>query len=158
MVEPLVSQRFLTVEDRLRARATMGWRAWVGAFGLAAVGVIVLAGVWLRRVQMSTESIIWLLSVALPASIASIKLVRDRQKYTQDLEMGMANIVEGAPVRVWRTKYGSCFLKIDGTTLRVPGDSFSSLVEANIVKVAYLPESRIAVEVQASRGIGVAFQ
>jgi hypothetical protein len=80
--------------------------------------------------------------------------IRKNRQLTADIEERAVEVLEGAPERVWMTsRNGPCYLWLSGQKIRIPIDDYESVKGAYIVKVAFLPRSRIAVRAEAGRGI-----
>ena len=67
-----------------------------------------------------------------------------------------AEVVVAAPQRVWRPKKLFCYVRINGCKIRVPWERYHELTDANMVKIIFLPASRVAVRVEVAHGIGLA--
>jgi hypothetical protein len=91
------------------------------------------------------------------AVILCLARIRDFKKVSHDIEMRVAEVVEGAPEKVWTQRDGYCYIRLSGRTIRVPPDAhvYGSLREANVVKIAFLPTARVAVHVESDRGLGI---
>ena len=77
-----------------------------------------------------------------------------QESVVHDIERRVVEVIEGAPEHVWASR-GFCYLVIAGRTIRVPNDVYGELRESNLVKVAFLPTSLVAVQVEAVRGMGL---
>jgi hypothetical protein len=147
-----MQQRFLTDDEVRDAKAMIGWQFWLGpiVFSLGCVGTAWVAatgepvGIWLFVLFSIVAIVDWTLRL------------RQYKKFTSDLEHRTVEVVEDAPQRVWVAgRTGDCYLQISGHTIKVPNDSYGALEDATIVKVAFLPTSKIAVLVDTGRGIGL---
>ncbi len=78
------------------------------------------------------------------------------KRVSHDIEMRVAEVIEGASEKVWGQRDGFCYLLLAGRTIRVPPDAhvYGNLREANIVRVAFLPTAVVAVHVESDRGLG----
>jgi hypothetical protein len=82
--------------------------------------------------------------------------IRKNREFAADIEARTVEVLEGAPERVWMAgRSGPSYLRLSGQTIRIPTDEYQSVKEAYMVKVTFLPKSRIAVRVQAERSIAV---
>jgi len=89
------------------------------------------------------------------AIYAWVRSLGSYRKFVSDKNTRLVNIVEGAPERVFMTRFGQCYVRMSGRKIRVGNDYFSELRDANNVRIEFLPESLLAVRVQVVRGIGV---
>jgi hypothetical protein len=112
----------------------MGW--------LAAIGERV--GVWLFTLFSTITIVLWTLRL------------RQYRKFSADIDHRTVEVLEGAPQKIWVVgKTGDCFLQLSGHKIKVPNDCYGQLKDATVVRVAFLPTSKIAVRVDAGRGIGL---
>ena len=150
----LMHQRFLTDDEIHSASAMMGRQFWFGpvVFSLGCLGTGWVAaryhgdpiGMWLFILFSTITTILWTLRL------------RQYKKFTADLEHRTAEMLEGAPQKVWvQRNTGDCYLQLSGHKIRVPNDCYGALKDATIVKVAFLPRSHFAVHVEIGRGIGL---
>jgi hypothetical protein len=145
-------QRFLTDDEIDDARAMIGWQFWFAPilFSLACVGtgwVTAIGepvGLWLFLPFGTITIVLWILRL------------RQYGKVTADIDHRTVEVLEGAPQKIWVVgKTGDCYLQLSGHKIKVPNDCYGSLKDATVVKVAFLPTSKIAVRVDAGRGIGL---
>jgi hypothetical protein len=143
-------QRFSTDDEVRDAKAAIGWRFWANPIlsSLACLGAGLFAfsgdqlGIWLLMFFGAVAIVLW------------TGRLRQYEKFTADIESRTLEVLEGAPQRVWLTGRGAdCYLQMAGHTIKVPSECYGDLKEANIVRVAFLPTSHIAVSVEAGRGI-----
>jgi len=147
-----MQQRFLTDDEIHDARAMIGWQFWFAPvlFSLGCVGSGYVAA---TGDQMG----IW---IFIPFGIITIVLwtlrLRQHKKFTADIDHRTVELLEGAPQKTWVVgRTGDCYLQLSGQTIKVPSNCYGALKDATIVKVAFLPTSRIAVRVDIGRGIGL---
>jgi hypothetical protein len=150
--ELAVQQRFLTEDEISDARAMIGWQFWAAPliFGFASLGLGIGA------IGGNPVIIFVFLLVFSAAVLLCLSRVSDFKKVSHDIEMRVAEVIEGAPEKVW-VQRGVCYVVLAGRTIRVPPDAhvFGSLREANIVKIAFLPTALVALHVESDRGLGI---
>lgn len=130
----------------------VGWQFWTPPVIFTA-GYFVAA--WFAlSLDLSAEVICFLLFGGL-AAVAWINCIRQYRKFTRDMAAGLVQIVEGAPERVFMTRFGRCYIRISGRKLRVANEYYNELREANNIRIEFLPESRIAIRVNIARGVGI---
>jgi hypothetical protein len=81
--------------------------------------------------------------------------MREYRAFQRDVEMRLTESVTAAPQKVWRPKKFSCYVRINGNKIRVPWERYYELREANLVRIAYLPESRVAVQIEVAHWLGI---
>ncbi|MBZ5504580.1 MAG: hypothetical protein LAO78_03735 [Acidobacteriia bacterium] len=144
--------RALAEDDRTDAKALIGRQFW-------AAPVIFTAGyfviVWFVLDLDFLVEVTCLLLIGGLAAAAWVNCVRQYRKFALDMAGGLVQIVEGAPERVYMTRFGRCYMKISGRKLRVANEYYNELREANNVRIEFLPESRIAIRVNIARGLGI---
>lgn len=147
-----MQQRLLSEEETTQAQEMIGWTFW---FGPITQTVIFLVITWIVR----GEALVPKLAIGglLGGSALIFWILRFRAYATiqEDLGTGMARVMEGAPERAWISRGGLCYIRMQGIPIRVPNDEYKQIREANLVRVAYLPKSRIAVHVEVASGIGL---
>jgi hypothetical protein len=145
-------QRFLTDDEIDDARAMIGWQFWFAPilFSLACAGTGWVAatgepvGLWLFTLFSTITIVLWTLRL------------RQYRKFTADIDHRTVEVLEGAPQKIWVVgKTGDCYLQLSGHKIKVPNDCYGSLKDATVVRVTFLPTSKIAVRVDAGRGIGL---
>jgi hypothetical protein len=146
-----MQQRFLTDDELNDARAMIGWQFWFAPilFSLACVG----SG-WVAAIGEPVGVVLFILFSAVAIVVWTLRL-RQYRKFTADIDHRTVEVLEGAPQRTWVARTGDCFVQLSGLTIKVPNDCYGSLKDATIVKVAFLPTSKIAVRVDAGCGIGL---
>ncbi len=153
MRELAVDQRFLTEDEISDARAMIGWTFWVAPaiFGLVSLGLGIGA------IGGNPAIVFAFLLVFSAAVMLYFSRVRAFKKLSHDIEMRVAEVIEGAPEKIWTQRDGFCYLLLAGRTIRVPPDAhpYGSLREANFVRVAFLPTTLLAVHVESDRGLGI---
>ncbi len=148
-----MAQRFLTDDEFRVAKALVGWKFWFAPvlFGLAS-----MASGW----AAATGEVMGLVLLGLfggPAIVLWVLRLRQHSRFTADIEHRTVEVLEGAPQRVWMGgRTGDCYLRISGQTIKVPNEFYAPLTDATMVKVAFLPTSKMAVRVDTSRGISIA--
>ena len=157
MGDDSISQRFLSEDDRAAARSMFGFAFWFGPALFSAILIVVLALTALRVID-PVLGLILLILFGIVSYFALSRRVRTYQAYRQDLEIGVARILEGSPEKVWMGGSGFCFIAIGGVELRIPNDQFQEAKDANSVKAAFLPTSGIVVELEVARGIGLSLR
>lgn len=146
-----MQQRFLTDDELHDARALLGWQFWFApilfSLGCAGTGWVAATGdamgLWLFVLFCTVSVFLW------------VWRLRQFKRFQADLEHRIVELLEGAPQKSWVARNGDCYLKISGITIKVPNDCQGPLQDATIVKVAFLPTSRIAVSIETGRGIGL---
>jgi len=139
-------QRLITADELRDARGMIGWRSWAPPIIFS---LMCVAAVWFGVRGLFAVALI------LFAAWGWIMQLRAYSRITTDIEGQMVEVLEGGPDSVWKSRYGICYMTIAGHRLQIPVDCYGELREANFVKVAFLPESRIAVRVDMSRGVGL---
>jgi hypothetical protein len=144
--------RALTEDDKTDAKVMIGWQFWAPPV-IFTVGYFVAA--WFALSLGFSAEVICLLLLGGLAAWTWITCIRQYQKFSRDMAGGLVHIVEGAPERVYLTRFGRCYMKISGRKLRVANEYYNELREANNVRIEFLPESRIAIRVNIARGVGI---
>jgi hypothetical protein len=88
-----------------------------------------------------------------PAGYLWIIFLRNKQRVLQDVDSRMIEIVDGAPTKVWKNRFGLCFISIDGKKIRVPTEFFKNLQESTTATIEYLPKSLIALHIKPHYGL-----
>jgi hypothetical protein len=155
--ELAVQRRILSDDEINEARAMVGWQFWAGPI-IFVVASVVSGSAALARDPVAIS--LFLLFASLDVILWIVR-IRDYRKITHDIEMRVAEVIAGAPERVWMqrntihlSKLGFCYLQIAGRTIRVPTSLYGELREANIVKIAFLPRALVATRVESERGLG----
>jgi hypothetical protein len=134
------------------ARAMVGWQFWAAPaiFGLVSLGLGIGA-------IDGNLGIIFVFFLVLSAALILFRSrFRHFKKVNRDIEMRVAEIVEGAPEKVWPQKGVGWSLSYTGRDILVPFDLYDgNLREVNIVRVAFLPTALVAVHVEFTRGLGI---
>ena len=144
--------RLLTDDEVRDARAMIGWQFWFAPILFS----LVCAGTgWVAATGDPMG--FWLLGIF---SIVTLPLwvVRLRQygRFKADIDHRTVEELEGARQKTWVAgRTGNCYLQLSGHTIKVPNDCYGALQDATVVKVAFLPKSKIAVRVDIGRGIGL---
>jgi hypothetical protein len=73
----------------------------------------------------------------------------------EEIRARVVEVVQGSPEAVWMAKSGFCYIRLDGRDIQIPNDRFRELSESTVVRIAYLPRSRVVVRVEASRTLGL---
>jgi MFS family permease len=147
----MTTTRTLTEDDANDARAMFGWQFWAPPV-IFTIGYFIAA--WFAlELGWAGEVICFLLLGGL-AIYAWINSVSKHRKLSADLGKRLVNIVEGAPERVFMTRFGRCYVRMSGQKIRIGNEYFSELRDANRVHIEFLPESLVAVRVEIARGIG----
>ena len=131
----------------------VGWQFWAVplVFGFASLGMGIGA------IGGNSAIIFAFLLLFGAAVIVCLSRVRDFKKVSHDIEMRVAEVIEGAPEKVWTQRDGYCYLLLAGRTIRVPPEAhvYGSLRDANIVRITFLPTALLAVRVESDRGLGI---
>jgi len=152
-------QRPITPDEVNDVRPMFGFYLWAAPISLT-VTCLLLAILSLyiddsRSDRLFMESLSMGLGclTALPAWYFSI---RRYEQIKQDLAGGILFEVEGAPEKTYmRPITGACYVRIQGIDLKVPHDRFNELKDANLVRIAFLPRSQVAVCLEIVYGLGV---
>jgi hypothetical protein len=150
--ELAVEQRFLTADEMSDARAMVGWQLWTAPaiFGLVSLGLGIGA------IGGNPVIIFAFFLVFSAAVIVCLPRVHRFKKVNYDIEMRVAEVIEGAPEKVWPQKGMGWSLSYAGRDIQVPYDICDgNLREVNIVRVAFLPTALVAVRVEFTRGLGM---
>src|SRR5437764_3316167 len=137
-----VQQPPITDEEISEAKSMFGFAFWapliVTVLFLLVVGIVI----GLNAIGMAIIG-----CLVVPEVVFLILRWREYQSLQSDLQVGMLQVIEGAPEKVWMGRSGFCFLRLHGKKIRVPNDRYSELKEATMARVAVLPNSLIAVRV-----------
>ena len=147
-----MAQRLLTADEMSDARAMVGWQFWAAPaiFGLASLGLGIGA------IGGNPVIIFVFFLVFSAAVIVCLNRVDQFKKVNHDIEMRVAQVIEGAPEKVWPQKGVGWALSYSGRDIQVPYDVYDgNLREVNIVRVAFLPTALVAVNVEVTRGLGI---
>jgi len=146
------AQRFLTNDELKNARAMVRWKFWMApiifTFGY---GAAILFS-WNYDLLME---LIFFAGLGGPAILLWHIRIRQYKKFARDRRLRIVELVGGVPERVWMAPDGLCYIRLTGRNIRVENHHYKELRDANLVRVEFLPESRIAVRVTISHGIGV---
>jgi hypothetical protein len=145
-------QLFLTDDNMVEVRAMFNWRFWYDTVfcGIVALGFAIAFGV--------TRNLALLFLLIIFGTLTLVNLfprMRAYRAFQRDVEMRLAESVTAAPQKVWRPKKFFCYVRINGNKIRVPWERYYELREANLVRIAYLPESRVAVQIEVAHGLGI---
>lgn len=155
MGNPTISQRFLTDDEVREASAVTGCKFWFGPT-MFDVGVIVPLVLILLGIMDRPFGLILLTLFSLPTAIFLSARLREYGNVKHDLEMRVVKVVEGAPDMVWMNRWsGFCYARFRELDIRVPNDMYKELQDANLVRIAFLPTSLVAVNVKVEHGIGL---
>jgi hypothetical protein len=147
-----MEQRLLSEDEVHQARALTNWTFWLGpAFGTAVYAVIA----WYFRTEEPLFQIT--MAVLLGGNAVVFWLIRIRQhaNLTQDLNSGLVHVLDGAPEKARVSRGGFCYVWLQGLRIRVPNDEYQGIRDANLVRIAFLPKSRLAVRVDVMPGVGL---
>jgi hypothetical protein len=142
----------MSEEEAQQARALTNWTFWFApVFGTA------LYAVTASYVRTEDPVLQIILAVLLGGNAVVFWFIRIRQlaNLTQDLTGGMVHIVDGAPERATVSRGGFCYVWLQGLRIRVPNDEYHGIRDANMVRIAFLPKSHLAVRVDVMLGIGL---
>lgn len=128
----------------------VGWQFWAAPGMFVAVSV----GFGFGALGGNPAIIFVFLLFGGVSVVLCLSAVRQYNKMAHDIERRVVEVIEGAPEHVWASR-GFCYLAIAGRTIRVPNDVYGELRESNMVKIAFLPTSLVAVQVEAVRGMGL---
>lgn len=146
------AQRFLTNDELKNARAMVGWKFWMApiifTFGY---GAAVLFS-WNYDLLME---LIFFAGLGGPAILLWHIRIRQYKKFARDRRLRIVELVGGVPERVWMALDGLCYIRLTGRNIRVENHQYKELRDANLVRVEFLPESCIAVQVTICHGIGI---
>ncbi len=142
--------RTLTEDDLIDAKAMVGWQFWAPPV-IFTVGYFVAAG-FAFSLGVLGEVICFLFLGGL-AAVAWVTSTRQYKKFARDIGGRLVQVVEGAPERVFMTRFGRCYVRISGRKIRISNDYFSELRNTNNIKIDFLPESLIAIRVDIVHGI-----
>lgn len=147
-----MEQRPLSEDEVLDARVLTNWTFWFApVFGT----VLYAAVAWYLRTEETLLQIF--LALFLGGSAATFWFIRIRQHshLTQDLNGGVVHVLDGAPERAKISRGGFCYVWLHGMRIRVPNDEYQGIRDANLVRIAFLPKSRVAVHVEVMPGLGL---
>lgn len=148
-------KRLLRDEEIEQANAFTGWTFWFPPI-LFSFGALFAA--WLDLRRDPTAHILLIIFSAFALFLWPLR-IHDYRQIKRDIDTRLVDDVEIAPERVWSGKslwrLGFHYMQIDGKTIRIPSSRFTELQDANFVRVAFLPRSRLAVAVEVIAGIGL---
>jgi len=152
------SERLLTDDDRREARAFVGFGFWFFPAMTATVVVIVAGLMLFGEIEKSLGWILLVLFGPLTYFLAASRL-RQYGRVKDDLAGGKVLVFKGAPGWVYADRSGFTYVRFAGfdADIRVPNDVFRELQDANLVALAVLPTSNLAVEVHIEHGLGLGF-
>ena len=145
-------QLFLTEDDIAEAKRMFGWRFWYdGVLCSAATMGCAIALVMTRH----PATLFLLVIFGVLALLNIVPRMREHKAFKDDLEMRLASVLLAAPQRVWRPENFFCYLRINGVRIRIPWERYYELREANLIRVIFLPTSRVAVRIEVAPGLGI---
>jgi hypothetical protein len=144
-----MQQRLLSEDEALQVRTLANWFAPVFATLLYA------ALAWYARAEDALMQIIFAVLLGGNAAVFWFIRIRQHTRLKQDLDGGVVQILEGAPERAQVSRGGFCYVWLQGLRIRVPNDEYHGIRDANLIRVAFLPKSRLAVRVEVMSGLGL---
>ena len=154
MGQPMITERVLTDDDVREARAMTGFAFWAGPIAIAVV-IITLVLLSMGTID-KLLSLIFLALLGLYTGYMIVPRLREYGRIRNDLAAGIVKTLEAAPQKVWMGRTGFCYASFGGFVIRVPNDRYKELRDSNLVKIAFLPTSLVAVGVEVEHGIGLA--
>ncbi len=148
-------KRLLKDEEIQQANNFIGWMFWFPPI-LFSLGALLAA--WL---DLSLDPTAHMLLIILSAFALLLWLlrIRDYGRVKRDLKTQLVVDVEIALERVWAGKslfqLGFYYMRVGGQNVRIPSARFKEVRDANLVRVAFLPRSRLAVALQVIDGLGL---
>lgn len=150
----MMQQRRLTDDEIAMAKVVMKRKPWAEAIFFGAVSAL---GAWSALGGSRFGLALFIFGVVMLIIRWSLRR-KTRNKFNEDLNAGIAEVVEGSPQKVRADRFNA-LVWVSGRKIRVPniGSSVGSeeLKQATFVKLAVLPKSNLAVHVDATRGIGL---
>lgn len=143
-------QRQMNERELGDARRVLDWQHWAPPLVTSLMCLAVFAYAWQDELEIR---IIILAFLGFPAGFLWFIFLRNKQRVQRDIDNRMIEVVEGPPKKVWRNRFGVCFISIDGKKIRVPTEFFKDLQEATTVTIEYLPESFIALHIKPNYGL-----
>ena len=137
----------LELED---AKGVLDWQHWAPPVTLTLMGFAFLAAFW--HEELSAKLFIVVLFAA-PSALFWLLFLRNKQRVQRDVDARMIEIVDGSPDKVWRNRFGMCFVSLAGKKIRVPAEYYDELQAATSVTLEYVPESFIALRIKPHRGL-----
>lgn len=137
----------LELED---AKGVLDWQHWAPPVTLTLMGFAFLAAFW--HEELSAKVFIVVLFGA-PSALFWLFFLRNKQRVQRDVDARMIEIVDGSPDKVWRNRFGMCFVSLAGKKIRVAAEYYDELQAATSVTLEYLPESLIALRIKPHRGV-----
>ena len=146
----------LTDDDVLEAKRMFNWRYWyeTALFSTAALGLAVAAAATRDHGARLVMLCLWIIFAAL-ALVNVFPRVREYNAFNSDLEMRIAQSALAAPQKVWKPKYFFCYVRINGEKIRLEWKHYVDLREANLVRIVFLPTSRVASRIEVAHGLGI---
>jgi hypothetical protein len=144
-------QRLLTDEEAANARAMINWTFWSPPTIVTAGCIVAIFFLW------GADAVAWGIFAPLVMVTGAFWFSRARRyrRITEEIERRIVEVLEGAPEKAWLTR-SAAYVRLSGINIQVPHDRYAELRDANSVKVALLPVTRIAVRIDIARGIGLA--
>ena len=143
-------QRQMNEHELEDAKHILDWQHWAPPLVTSLMCLAVLAYAWQDEIGVKLLTLAFLGS---PAAFLWFIFLRNRQRVQRDIDSRMIEVVEGPLEKVWRNRFGVCFISIDRKKIRVPTEFFKDLREATTVTVDYLPDSLIALHVKPNYGL-----
>jgi len=153
-------QRRITEDEGNDVRPMVGYYLWAGPISLTVCVLLIafLSALYIDdsrsdRLFMEYFSLALACLFVLPAWYFSI---RRYGRIKQDIAGGIVFEVEGAPERTYmKAGAGSCHVRIQGIDLTIPNDRFNEVKDANLIRIAFLPRSRVVVCLEIAYGLGI---
>lgn len=137
----------LELED---AKRVLDWQHWAPPLTLTLMCFAFLVAFW--HEELSAKLFIVVLFGA-PSALFWLLFLRNKQRVQRDVDARMIEIVDGSPDKVWRNRFGMCFVSLAEKRIRVPAEYYDGLQAATSVTLEYLPESLIALRIKPHRGL-----
>ena len=154
-----VQHRPITEDEVNDVRPMIGYYLWAAPVSLTVCWLLLaISSLYIDdsrsdRLFMECLSIGLACMFVLPPWYLSVRRYR---RIKHDITGGVVFEVEGAPERTYMQRgRGSCHVRIQGIDLTIPNDRFNELKDANLVRIAFLPRSQVAVCLEIVYGLGV---
>lgn len=153
-----LQRRPITEDEVIDAQAMMGFHLWAPPISITITCLLIgLLSLYIDdsradRLFVADLGLGFLCVIAIPAWYFCI---HQYSRIKGEIATGIVQIVEGAPETCKIRLTGSCTVRICGTNVTVPSDRFNQLKDANTIRIAFLPESRVAVRIDVLPGIGL---
>jgi hypothetical protein len=152
MGQPMITERVLTDGDVREARAMTGFAFWAGPIAIAVV-IITLVLLSMGTID-KLLSLLFLALLGLYTGFMIVPRLPEYGRIRNDLAAGIVKMLEAAPEKVRMGRTGFCYASFGGSVIRVSNNRYKELRDSNLVKIAFLPTSLVAVGVEIERGIG----